>query len=62
MKEEEREFEKLTYSRDMFWNEPEKQRLIEKLLQKIYDLEDKLVTSTRNKKYNYEQYPRTKIN
>ena len=37
-----REFEKLTYSRDMFWHESEKQYLIKRLLQKIYDLEDEV--------------------
>ena len=37
-----RDFEILTYQKDMFWHEPEKQNLIEKLLQKIYDLEDEI--------------------
>ena len=42
IKKKQREFEQLTYSRDMFWHEPEKQNLIKKLLQKIYDLEDEI--------------------
>lgn len=51
-KKEERDFEKLTYSRDMFWHEPIKQKLIKKLLQKIYDLEDELKVLTKNKRSN----------
>ena len=47
IKEEQRKFEKLTYSRDMFWHEPEKQNLIKQLLQKIYDLEDKVDLLTK---------------
>lgn len=41
-KEKERKSEILTFQRDMFWGESEKQHLIKQLLQKIYDLEDKL--------------------
>lgn len=37
-----RDFEKLTYQRDMFWHESGKQELIARLLQKIYDLQDEI--------------------
>lgn len=42
IKEGQRNSEMLEYSRDMFWHEPEKQNLIKRLLQKIYDLEDEI--------------------
>ncbi len=40
-KQEQREQEMLNYTR-VFWHESEKQNLIKRLLQKIYDLEDKV--------------------
>jgi hypothetical protein len=51
-KTEKRDFEKITYARDMFWQEPEKQRLIVKLLQKIYDLEDEIYNLKQNSNGN----------
>ena len=48
IKKKQREFEQLTYSRNMFWHEPEKQNLIKKLLQKIYDLEDEITLIKKN--------------
>jgi hypothetical protein len=45
-KNRERKEEKLLYAREMFWCEAEKQELIERLLDKIYDLEDKIENIT----------------
>ena len=49
IKQSQRDFEKLIFKRDMFWHEPTKQQLIERLLQKIYDLEDKIELLSSNK-------------
>lgn len=43
LKKERRENEQLFYQRAMFWHQPEAQELIKQLLQKIYDLEDKML-------------------
>lgn len=40
--QERRESEKLTYARDMFWGNKEKQELIRELLDKIYRLTDRI--------------------
>jgi hypothetical protein len=49
IKQLQRENEQLFYQREMFWHEPEKQNLIKELLQKIYDLQDKVELLTNNK-------------
>jgi hypothetical protein len=48
IKKAQRESKQLYYQREMFWHEPEKQSLIKKLLQKIYDLEDKVELLTKS--------------
>ena len=41
-KEEGREFEKGNYSSELFWQDKIRQPIIEKILQKIYDLQDEI--------------------
>tara|TARA_R110000782_G_scaffold22086_1_gene58984 strand:+ start:499 stop:669 length:171 start_codon:yes stop_codon:yes gene_type:complete len=47
-KEEEREEEKDHYSSELFWQNKEKQLIIEQLLQKIYDIQDELEVIKNN--------------
>lgn len=42
IKQSQREHEQLVYQREMFWGQAEPQQMIKELLQKIYDLEDKV--------------------
>jgi len=61
-KEEQRKLEKINYSKHMFWHEPIKQNLIEKLLQKIYDLEDEfLILKTKQMDNQYKKSCLTEV-